>query len=880
MDPWELGLVAGGATIGVANIAGELLASKLPPSLKARRNRQRFGLAGELPWGVLVSDDVVQLKNGALQCALEVETPAIEALSAPDVTDVDTSHAKAHQPLGSRFVLHDYERFSPAREYRRPVGPYPDPYLGFLDTEREHYFNSGVMFRSRSIKVVSWLPPGAAEVGATGWIMDSSERAPETPLETQLAAFDKVINELSGRLRWSGHSRRLGLQRWRDRYGVERVENELLSHILWVVTGLERRVAHPGVGAFVSGLVALPYRAGKDLRVGNLETQIVVVKGYPLRSRAAVLDAIKPLGIPYAKVVRWIPDDAAMAKREMDDAFKLWRAKMEESKGASDPTNIIRAEEAAEAIGLISDDTFRFGNGTVWYVIRHHNRRVAKAAAVKVAETLSDKSYNSFVAELTSEDEYFGTLCGDAFHGVRKFSFHNINLAHLASAHGDPVGRPFAETPTLHPQTPPIVYGRSRNGNPVGVHLYHTPRDVGMWAGVAAMGRGKSFTIGMISCGWLGRAGNTGLTIVEKGGSSYRLNRWLSPNSAFLRPGYAGWPGVALLEGVVPDPEDEDFKAVHAQVVAMAELQGVEVQPPQRAAMREALLRVLDMKRTDLHDWDGLLNQIQDSTSTLQSALREYTGQFNTASDGLMLRRLVSIELTSLLGSKDPKVIIPTLTALLWKIRRSVRRVREQGGRGDLNWGYIIDEAHALLERPQGCAFIADMNREARKEQLWLGLMTQSIEHYTSSPIFGDLRSACGRGFWFRNSLLDRYEVSEDGKPTLAELYKKMGCPDRGLDEIPGMDQFEVGISDSETKSFDVVKWETDAVTQAIIGRSRGGWTAPCDNSRVDDFIRQYGENGPWREKLLEYERVPKAVIERMTAFVQEWKDRYGEEVA
>lgn len=880
MDGLESILVGVVGTLAASNIAAGFAGTKRPRTLKTLREQHAHGLASRLPYRLLVADNVVQLDNGALLTAFDVASPPIASLTRDGLIDNETGIARSYNQLDSRMVVHFHERFAPVFEYDRPKH-YPDPYLQFLDERRAEYFLSGATFRSIHRISLAWLPPSSGELATSRLFTQRSSDVKDDSgsISQQLLAFDKVCEKFVNAISLNAEIRRLGLKPWEDRFGTKRVANELLSHLASCLTGAERRVEHPGIGAYVNGLISVPFRGGFDVRVGKLETQIVIVKQCPQRTREVVFEALKPLGIPYEQVTRWLPNEPVDSMKTMRDAYELWSSKTTESR-VPDPTNLRMMEDASAALSLITDAGLRFGAGSVWFMVRHPDVAIARRGAENIASKLTNIGYDSSVASLTSEDDFFGCQPGDGYHGVRKYPLHSLNMANVFSLHGDSCGRRYAESPTLPDKTPAILYARNRAGTATRVHLHHDPRDVAMWMAVGGMGRGKSVTSNLIGAGWLARGGNTGWSVLEKGGSSYRLNRWL--NGAFIRPCHPNAPGIALFADI---EQDEDANSVLALLKVMLDLQGVDVTPTRDEALSTAMdnMRHFPADKRHLRDLSAFIEQLQDASGEMRAALGRYTknggiigAALDTTEDHVSVARMTTVEISNILALNDPKYIIPVLGAILWKLRRAVKIMRERQGRADLNWGYTIDEAHALLELEQGCRFIAEMYREARKEQLWLGLLTQSITHYAKSPIAADIRTACGRGFWFKNASL-RESGPSDG-PSLTDYYKQMGCPDRGIIEIPGLVGWEVGISDDSSGTFDVVTWEPDAVTKAILGRSRGAFNTPSDNSNLDDYIRKYPKT--WREELLKAEGVSAKVISQMLEIVQFWNEQQEEMLA
>lgn len=871
MDAIEGALLFGGALVAAGNIALELrTGGGIAGALAELRRSRALGVAGLLPYRTLVADGVVRNADGSLLAAFEMEAPSIGSLSDEELEESDTGIANAMGvAFDSRCVVHFHESFESAREYLVPSS-YPDPVLAFLDARRADYFRSGATSRSRHIVTVTWWPPNAGEAVMRNIVTQGDEDAGDRA--AQVRAFEQRLERIMGAFSLRAHVRRLSVYRYRDRKGNQRAENELLSHLASRFSGYRRRVAHPALGSAVNGLIALPMRGNFDLRVGDLETQVVVVKEFPYQTREAVFAAVKSLGVRYEMGVRFMPLEAADARKVMKDAADDWYLQAQQGR-IIDPQAQRKIAEAAEAMGVAGDGTLRFGHTSVFFVVRHRDRQTARRAAQAIASKLTDLMYPAFVTSLTSEDDFFAFLPGEGYRGMRQFPLHTLNITNIFSFHGDATGRAYSGAPQLPHNTVPVAYARNDVGVLRRLHLNNgQSSDTIFGIGPGSQGGGKSFTVGMLGTGWAGRAGDVGLTIVEKGGSSYRFVRFV--NGTYIRL-LSDDLGLALLDGC-EDPDDEDGLFFRALMKDILELRNVVVTPEREEALKSALADVLTYEDKRLRNVTAFVDHLQDPDGAMRPALDKYTetgvlGRTLDAGVGtetLQSSRIMGIELGALLRLDDPAYVIPVLKAVLWKLRRNVRRMREKTKK-PWPWLYMIDEAHALLERSQGCEFISNMLKEARKENLGMFLFSQDIGHFADSPIAKEIAREAGTGIWFRNAAL-RHDAE------MRKQYEKMGCPPRGLAEIPYLQPRTFGWSEAGTREFDVLSWEADAVTQAVLGRSRGAFESVGDNARVDEFRRRYPET--WREELLRYEGVDESTIAQMREFIERFTEE--EEVA
>lgn len=881
MDGFEWALIAGGAVLAGGNIAAEIGRGTLQGELERLRRSRSLGFAQLIPYRTLVAEDVVRCANGSFLGALEVEAPPVSALTDRDLEDSDTGLATALAvAFDSSCIVHLHEVFEPVHEYLTPES-YEDPILAFLDGRRAAYFRSGATSRSRHILTVTWLPPSGAEAAVRNLVTTGDDSASDAA--AQLRRFQERMDRIVGAFSLRASVRRLGVRRFKVR-GVERVENELLTHLASRIVGERRRIAHPPIGSAISGLLSVPMRGNFDVRVGENETQIVVVKGFPDKTREAVFASIKELGLRYEMGVRFMPLEPSTARALMKDAVDDWTVEAGTSRVA-DPQALRKITDAAEAMGAAGDGTLRFGHTSIFFVVRSRDKQRAKRGAHAIATKLSDLMYPSFVTSLTSEDDFFAFLPGDGYHGVRRFPLHTLNIVNIFSFHGDSVGRRYADAPQLPEHTPAVAYARNDVGVMRRLHLNNgeNAADTFFGIGVGAQGSGKSFGIGMLSAGWLARLLEVGLTGIESGGSMYRFVRFLGGPyyRPLLDPG-----GLALLEGC-EDLAGPDARFFIGLVKWMLELQGVQMTPDREAALEVALDVLFEVEMDPrLRNLSAFVEQLQDpdESGAMRKALERYTERggmigraLDAGVDSFSVSRITGIEIGPLLamaksrgdGQADHTYVMPVLAAYLWKARRSVMKMRERL-RKPLPWLYMLDEAHAMTGTPQGCAFISDMLKESRKENLGLFMFSQDIKHFAECAIHSEIAREAGTGVWYRNSSLKDDEEMQ-------KQYQRFGCSARALAEIPHLQPRTFGWSERRTGEFATLSWEADLPTQAILGRSRGKFSSVGDNARVDEFMKKFPKT--WREELLRYEGVDEKTIAQVRELLEQF-DESKEEVA
>uniref|UniRef100_E6QPB7 CagE TrbE VirB component of type IV transporter system central domain-containing protein n=1 Tax=mine drainage metagenome TaxID=410659 RepID=E6QPB7_9ZZZZ len=854
--------IATAFVVAIANIVVGFVSSRA----RSRRNLRTAGFAGELPYRALVRHDTIKLANGGYLGAFEVDGPPSSGMSDEDVSDISIRIANAFNvALDARSFIHCRESYEPLREYDRPL-TYIHPVLEWFDGIRAAYFARGRTYSTRRV-VAFTVVPDRSRIGKVAQAAQVGESdAGDDGRDRTLRDFDERCEALERSLSQICAVRRLGEYRARDRGGRERWYNGLLEHVNTCVTGRRSRVVQPPLGSSVNGIVALPFRGGYNVCVGDRETQIVVVSQLPLATRDLAFERLRDLSITYDCVVRFLPLDTAQTRSMLDSAKGDWERERSTGKNRLYAERMVA--DCEEARVAVEDGALRFGHGTFAFVVRSRSIEDAREGARRIASALCDIGYTSHVASLSAEDDYFASLPGVGWAGVRKFAVHTLNLAHVFDFHASSRGRRYVESPSMPAKTPALAYVRASDGVSRRLNLSGDPRDVFGLLGVGSMGRGKSLTLASIGAHWLARVPNGAVVVLEKGRSSYRLCRFL--DGTYIEPLSTQEDALGLaLFAKLEDPAERRFTSeLLGDACTLRKL-------PMRADVKEAVSHALDSMLTlppaqrNVKAFCGLL---QDPFAEHRSVLLGLTRAgmlgrtLDESVDSLTLSRWMTVELGPLLGHDDPVAHILVLKALLWRLRAMFRRMREQG-QPDLHVLFLIDEAKTIIETQEGGKFVSELRREARRDQLGIGLFVQAIEHLSRSPIAAELQEIPVTLWWGNPAL------RSDESGVLHRQYADFGCPAQGIERVAELRGSSFVVAERETGTSDVVDWVADRAMIALMGRSR-----PGDNARVDAMRAEHPLD--WRERLLSAEGVPAETVEYLSVLLQRYRGERGEEVA
>ncbi len=844
------------ALVGIVVVATlvvlEIVSGTKHLSLKKRRSRFQAGHASVLQYRRLVAPGTVKLANGGYLACFEIVAPDANAFDGAGLSQADFGLGRAISQFNDRMVVHMHLRHATYAEYDERSSPFPHPVFAWLDARRRAFFSSGRTYRSRRIVSIAWQPRSEN----TERLHAATSRGAEATMHKEdeiLEEFEQQLERIEGFFRSYGTVRRLTSVREPDASGIVRSRSELLEHLAWCVSGRSGKIAVPPPGQALNGLLAENFRGGFDLKVGEFETRIVTLKSIPEETIPLVFARLDDLKIDYSLVIRWIPLSGPEAKKILQGSFTEWQTKTNESLSMTDPHSIDMAESARQAIGFLSSGG-RFGLVSPFVVIRSTDGRTADEATQRVIAMFDEVGYKAFRASLTAEDDYFASLPGDGYHGVRKYPLNAVNVAHMFSFHEESSGRRYVESPTLPRRSPALSYAISGSGETLyHVHLNDEPRDVFHHFGVGGTGSGKSVSLAHLATQWVGRLPYAGFTGIDRGRSLYRLTRFLDGN--FYDVLGENSPGFALFSDI---DDEQNRREVLDILEGFIEIQGVAITPVRRRALENAMHSVAALP-PHLRSLKAYYELVQDPEGTLRPALYVYTraGVLGPTLDceiDSFATGLFNVVEIGRIFSMSSKYLIPVLTVMFWKARTQVRRLKETTGNYDYHWLFEIDEAHTLLGHPLGQRFIQDLFKMGRKEKMALGLWSNAASDFARSAILNDILEACKTRFYFKNN-----DVLDDEK--VRALYADLGLSRRGIELLPEIPPYSLMLHQPSSHELQTIRWAFDRSWLAVIGRSRDS-----DNRRLDDFMSRFPTT--WREELLRFEGVDERLIAELTGLL------------
>ena len=120
------------------------------------RTKQELGLADLLLYQTLISEDVIEMKNGALLAGFWYEGPDLESATREEVESLSAYISRALIRLGRGWMLHVEMIRKPAEGY--PSGFFKEPTHRLIDLERHYFHRSEGKHFETKIALFFYLP--------------------------------------------------------------------------------------------------------------------------------------------------------------------------------------------------------------------------------------------------------------------------------------------------------------------------------------------------------------------------------------------------------------------------------------------------------------------------------------------------------------------------------------------------------------------------------------------------------------------------------------------------------------------------------------------------------------------------------------------------
>ena len=167
------------------------------------KTEQKLGFADLLLYQTLVSEEVIEMKNGSLLAGWWFDGPDLESATKEEVEALSAYINRALVRLGRGWMLHVEMVRKPAEGY--PAGFFAEPTNILIDLERNYFYEKeGWHFETKIALFVTYLPPLLEQSGkarkVTDFLIGNGEGEYEESGDKNLKDFEDKLSEVENML--------------------------------------------------------------------------------------------------------------------------------------------------------------------------------------------------------------------------------------------------------------------------------------------------------------------------------------------------------------------------------------------------------------------------------------------------------------------------------------------------------------------------------------------------------------------------------------------------------------------------------------------------------------------------------------------------------
>lgn len=630
---------------------------------------------------------------------------------------------------------------------RVPAVGYPDTHhfttatAKLIEARRKgHYQQEGAHFETYCVLTLTYTPPKIAHHRSIRhwFIKDTTHtKAQQDNVQEGLAAFNKVVDELTADLSSCLSVRRMGAQ-------------EIFQFLQACITGRQVQSLLPDPPHYLNYcLGAYDFVGGIHPAIDGVDIGVVSVIGFPSSTCSGMLRMLDTLPFSYRFSTRFISMDARDAEKQLTSLrTKLQMRQLSvmqtigQALSLSEPAQYSNQEaygktrDADQALNEAREGHVRYGYYSAVIVVMGTRSEVAQHST-RIRHMLETIGLSSRVETMNAVEAYLGSLPGHAYPNVRKPMIHTLNLAHLLPLATIWAGLSEHPSPLFPSHSPPLFYAATSGTTPFRFHLHVS--DVGHSLVLGPTGAGKSTLLGLIVAQFM-RYKGAQIVAFDKGLSQYALCKamkgthyhLLSPESplTFCPLGSASSAAQRLWAA--------------GWVEELLRLQGLEISPRDRNLIHEALASLEGSQGTFTDFYTNLQeNRLKEALEPFVEVTHGImAGLFDAAHDTLESSDYMVFEVDEVM-KKDMRYSVPILTYLFQVIERRL------DGRPTL---IVLDEAWNLLAHPLFREKIREWLKVLRKANASVIFATQSLSDIIQSPLKDVIIESCPTKIFLPNA--------------------------------------------------------------------------------------------------------------------------------
>ncbi len=842
IEPLLYACVALIAVIAIVMIAFELQGRAHAYSLRRSTRRPQKGMADLLVYAALVRPGVVLNKDGALMTGwvLRGEDAATKSDAELAQRVAYINAAIAGRDVG--WMLHYDKLRMPATAVDEDT---------YFRSATQQIMNEsrvaaaaadGARFATRDVLIATYLPPPDVESRATNLLV-TGRSVRDLDLTPIFAAFDAGLAQIEDALSpIMPEMRRLRARTTSDERGRDVVFDELLAHLNFCLSGEEAPIAVPSLPVHLDELLARDLIGGLKPRLEDKHVRTITIAGFPHESWPTILDRVAALGIPHRFSTRIIVEDERKAREMLRRTFADWFGKrtsfaakiLKDAPGrvSRDAERMIDDAEEAQAAhdrGLVK---------YVWYsasvVLMDVDAQRIDAWAREVQKTLRQCGFPSRVETLLAVDAFFGTLPGDGYHNVRKYTLHSLNVGDLLPTTAVWGGRRELSCAMCPPAIGPVAWVKTLGSDyfaldPHADDVMHT------FVG-GPTGNGKTAFVNFLMANFAKTPGDQVFGIDYQYGQ-HRTCTMLGGDHYDIAGEHGGLVLCPLKD--VDDPGERRWAV--DWIETLVELNGVRLTP----AHHERIARAMDLVALSPHrSLTTFVQKLQDPTHELRPALKQYClggtlgalldGDVDALGDG----HFQVYEMSHLMPLKE-RAVVPVLLLLFHRI--------EQRLRTNARTLIAIEEAWLYLGHSAFAPRLREWLKTLRKLHAGVVFVTQNLSDVFNSPLCDPILESCKTKVLLPNVEAER---------ATRDFYRRVGMTDHQIARLAqatpkrhywfhasdGCGMIDLALTAEELAVVGAGSADDIALTRSLQARYPHSWPAEVFHIRDLDIAAQRWE--------------------------------------
>ncbi|MDR3355345.1 MAG: hypothetical protein LBO21_09915 [Synergistaceae bacterium] len=740
------------------------------------KTKQELGFSDLLLYQTLISENVIEMKNGSYLAGFWYTGPDLESATKEETESLSAYVSRAIMRLGRGWALHAEMIRKPAEGY--PNGFFNEPTNILIDYER-HYFHKseGRHFETKIALFFTYLPPLLEQSGrakkAAAFMLGETEEDYGEMSEKGLKRFNDKLDEIEAALTASGQIKlkRMGCEAVKigEAGNGETIINvELLRALNYVINGRWHPIRVPGPApTYLDTLLARDMLVGDPLIYDDTRIMAISIMGYPQGSYPGILRSLSLLPFELRVSNRFIFTDFIDASGQLNSLRKRWNQKtrsfISQIFGRADaPVNLDAANMVAdidEASAPLDSGDVCYGHHTCVVLVRGHDSDELEERAREVVKVFEFSGFASRIEKRNGMEAFLGSLPGHGYENIRRPMISSLNYADIIPATTDWTGEEFCPSSHFPPKSPALLQAASIGSTPFRLNLHDG--DVGHTLILGPTGSGKSTLLAMIASQFE-RYEGARIFCFDKGYSMFPL-----VSSCLDAAHYdigADESSLRFCPLASIDTPTDRLAAQEWLEAAIVLSKGSPPSPNERELMGNALETMAATTAAPS------MRTLTNFTHTVQGVdLREYLSYYTGDSPGGLLldgesndiqyRHFTVFELDHVYRM-DEKLVMPIFLFLFHEIEKRLDAVADGHNPPSL---VIIDEAWMALSHEMFQRKIKEWLLVLRKKNCAVVLATQNLSDIVNSPIRQTILDSC-----FTRILLPNPSAANDD---LKELY-------------------------------------------------------------------------------------------------------------